>query len=179
MQGGEEDPQSTAHGVHAEGKMRKSSYTFFLLGAGRISNMSCTQHAYNSQTNLTDLNLSAHHLPPRQIGELEQLLSSQVAERERRTEELQTLQDEMDTAREEISFKEHRILALEMAVLKEKEQVASMEGEMQTLMDRYSLEVEKNTRLNSELQEGHSGREVGGISCHYTSPNRCKPVHYN
>ena len=30
----------------------------------------------------------------------------------------------------------------------------------QSLLDRMTVEVEKNMRLSSELQEGHSGKEV-------------------
>ena len=31
---------------------------------------------------------------------------------------------------------------------------------LQSLLDRMTVEVEKNMRLSSELQEGHSGKEV-------------------
>ena len=89
--------------------------------------------------------------------------------------------------REEVTFKDHRISELEQAVLKEKEHVTKIEGEvqvcvcvcregggqvivsvcvtvvnlpLQSLLDRMTVEVEKNMRLSSELQEGHSGKEV-------------------
>ena len=37
----------------------------------------------------------------------------------------------METIREEVTFKDHRISELEQAVLKEKEHVTKMEGEVQ------------------------------------------------
>ena len=51
-----------------------------------------------------------------------------------------------------MTFKEHRISEL----VREKGHV---EAEVQQLLDKLALEVEKNTRLSSELQEGHVGRE--------------------
>ena len=200
-----------------------------------------------------------------------------MAEHERRTEDLQNLQVELtscvacsipgqrivlhgvillqvevETVREEVTFKDHRMCEVEQAVLKEKERVATLEGEVQvcvcwegrgyhtkriecllflsllfsppllflffplllllsshhlflffpllllpppylllfpllllpppplissfssslsppllfllllpqSLLERMAVEVEKNMRLNSELQEGHSGKEV-------------------
>ena len=132
-------------------------------------------------------------LPPSQIGELEQLLSTSVLELERRTEELQNLQDEAETLREELTFKDHQISELEQAVLREKERASSLEGELQVgpqrnassvkeetnyrthsfshfsllsqvLLDKLTVEVEKNMRLSSELQEGHSGKQVHTLS---------------
>ena len=66
-----------------------------------------------------------------QIGELEQVLSSHVTEDERRTEDLQNLQDEVETLREELTFKEHQSGELEQAALKEKERTALLEAEVQ------------------------------------------------
>ena len=58
-----------------------------------------------------------------------------------------------------MTFKEHRISELEQAFVKEKGQVTSLESEVQQLLDKLALEVEKNTKLSSELQEGHVGKE--------------------
>ena len=58
-----------------------------------------------------------------------------------------------------MTFKEHRISELEQAFVREKGHVTSLEAEVQQLLDKLALEVEKNTRLSSELQEGHVGRE--------------------
>ena len=90
---------------------------------------------------------------------MEQLLSSREADYERATEELQNIEDEVDTLRNEITFKEHRISELEQAFVREKGQVTSLEAELQQLLDKLALEVEKNTKLSSELQEGHLGKE--------------------
>ncbi len=38
--------------------------------------------------------------------------------------------------------------------------VSAGEGEVQTLLDKLAMEVERNTRLSVELQEGHTGNEV-------------------
>ena len=65
----------------------------------------------------------------------------------------------MDTLRDEMTFKEHRISELEQAFVREKGQVTSLEAEVQQLLDKLALEVEKNTKLSSELQEGHLGKE--------------------
>ena len=90
---------------------------------------------------------------------MEQLLSSREADYERATEELQNIVDEVDTLRNEITFKEHRISELEQAFVREKGQITSLEAELQQLLDKLALEVEKNTKLSSELQEGHLGKE--------------------
>ena len=82
-----------------------------------------------------------------------------MADIERRTEELQTLQDEAETLREELTFKDHHVGELERAILKEKEQVGSLESEVQSLIDKLAFEVEKNTRLSSELQKGHHEKQ--------------------
>ena len=87
------------------------------------------------------------------------MLSSREADYERATEELQNIEDEVDTLRNEITFKEHRISELEQAFVREKGQVTSLEAELQQLLDKLALEVEKNTKLSSELQEGHLGKE--------------------
>ena len=50
---------------------------------------------------------------------------------------------------------------LEVALRKEKAQVSSQESEVQCLLEKLAHEVETNTRLSLELQEGHSGKEVG------------------
>ena len=94
-----------------------------------------------------------------QVGELEQLLSSREADYERATEELQNIEDEVDTLRDEMTFKEHRIGELEQAYVGEKGHVTSLEGEVQQLLDKLALEVEKNTKLSSELHEDHLGKE--------------------
>ena len=70
------------------------------------------------------------------------------------------MQDEVETLREELTFKDHRIVELEEAVKKEKEVASIHEGEMQSLLEKLTLEVGRNTRLSLELQEGHSGNEV-------------------
>ena len=90
---------------------------------------------------------------------MEQLLSSREADYERATEQLQNIEDEVDTLRNEITFKEHRISELEQAFVLEKGQVTSLGAELQQLLDKLALEVEKNTKLSSELQEGHFGKE--------------------
>ena len=90
---------------------------------------------------------------------MEQLLSSREADYERATEQLQNIEDEVDTLRNEITFKEHRISELEQTFIREKGQVTSLEAELQQLLDKLALEVEKNTKLSSELQEGHLGKE--------------------
>ena len=41
------------------------------------------------------------------------------------------LQVEVETVREEVTFKDHRICEMEQAVLKEKERVTALEGEVQ------------------------------------------------
>ena len=69
-------------------------------------------------------------------------------------------QDEAETLREELTFKDHRLLEMEEAVKREKEQVSLHEAEVQSLLDKLTLEVEKNTRLSLELQEGRNGSEV-------------------
>ena len=61
-----------------------------------------------------------------------------------------------------MTFKEHRIGELEAALKREKEQMSAQEGEMQGLLEKLAHEVETNTRLSMELQEGHNGKEVGG-----------------
>ena len=66
----------------------------------------------------------------------------------------------MDTLREEITFKEHRLCELEDALKREKALVSSQEGEIQNLLDKLALEVEGTTRLSLELQEGHNGKKV-------------------
>lgn len=62
--------------------------------------------------------------------------------------------------REELTFKDHRILEMEEVVKQEKEAVSAHEGEVQSLLDKLTLEVERNTRLSLELQEGNTGSEV-------------------
>ena len=44
-------------------------------------------------------------------------------------------QDEVETAREELTFKDHRISELELAVRKEKEHAAALENETQVSPD--------------------------------------------
>ena len=90
---------------------------------------------------------------------MEQLLSSREADYDRATEQLQNIEDEVDTLRDEMTFKEHRIREHEQAFVREKGHVTSLEGEVQQLLDKLALEVEKNTKLSSELQEGHVGKE--------------------
>lgn len=93
------------------------------------------------------------------MGELEQSLSSREADCDRTTEQLQNIEDEVETLQAEMTFKEHRISELEQAFVREKDQVSSLEVEVQQLLDKLALEVEKNTKLSSELQEGHVGKE--------------------
>ena len=69
-------------------------------------------------------------------------------------------QVETETLREELKFKEHRIEELEGVAKREKEHSSAQEGEMQSLLEKLAHEVETNTRLSHELQEGHSGKEV-------------------
>ena len=60
-----------------------------------------------------------------------------------------------------MTFKDHQISELEKAILRERERVVSLEGEAQALLEKLTVEVGKNTKLSSELQEGHSGKQVG------------------
>jgi len=69
-------------------------------------------------------------------------------------------QVETETLREDLKFKEHRIEELEGVVKREKDHSSSQEGEVQSLLEKLAHEVETNTRLSRELQEGHSGKEV-------------------
>ena len=66
-----------------------------------------------------------------QVGELEQRLSSRASEEEQQTQELQNLRDEVETLREEATFKDHCTSELEQAVLYEKERAAGLEVEVQ------------------------------------------------
>ena len=66
----------------------------------------------------------------------------------------------METLREELTFKDHRLLEMEGEVKREKETVCSHENEVQSLLDKLAVEVEKNTQLSLELQEGRNGSEV-------------------
>ena len=66
----------------------------------------------------------------------------------------------METLREELTFKDHRISELGEAVEREREQGAGLEKEVQSLLEKLACEVERNTRLSSELQEGSHGKEV-------------------
>ena len=66
----------------------------------------------------------------------------------------------METLREELTFKDHRISELEEALKKEKEAVSAHEVEVQSLLEKLTLEVERSTRLSLELQEGHTGNQV-------------------
>ena len=43
---------------------------------------------------------------------------------------------------------------------REREQGAGLEKEVQSLLEKLACEVERNTRLSSELQEGSHGKEV-------------------
>lgn len=72
------------------------------------------------------------------------------------------LQDEVETLREELTFKDHRLLEMEGEVKREREVVCSHENEVQSLLDKLAMEVEKNTQLSLELQEGSNGSEVRG-----------------
>ena len=90
---------------------------------------------------------------------MEQLLSSREADYERATEQLQNIEDEVETLRDEMTFKEHRISELERGFVVEKNQVTSLEVEVQQLLDKLALEVEKSKKLSSDLQEGHVGKE--------------------
>lgn len=87
------------------------------------------------------------------------MLSSREADYDRATEQLQNIEDEVATLRDEITFKEHRIDGLEQAFVAEKNRATSLETEVQQLLDKLALEIEKNTRLSCELQEGHIGKE--------------------
>ena len=44
--------------------------------------------------------------------------------------------------------------------MREKEQGGALEKEVQGLLEKLASEVEKNTRLSCELQEGSQGKEV-------------------
>lgn len=72
------------------------------------------------------------------------------------------MQDEAETLREELTFKDHRLLEMEEALKKEKEQVSVHVEEVQSVLDKLTMEVEKNTRLSLELQEGKNGSQVSG-----------------
>jgi chromosome segregation ATPase len=93
------------------------------------------------------------------IGELEQVVATNVADLERQTEDLQNMQDEVETGREELTFKSHRINDLEQALRQEKEHSTSLTAEMQCVLEKLTREVEKNTQLSSELQEGENGKQ--------------------
>lgn len=73
------------------------------------------------------------------------------------------MQDEAETLREELTFKDHRLLEMEEALKKEKEQVSLHVEEVQSVLDKLTLEVEKNTRLSLELQEGRNGSQVSEV----------------
>ncbi len=66
----------------------------------------------------------------------------------------------METIREELTFKDHRMSELAEAVSKEKEQSVTLEKEVQGLLEKLASEVEKNTTLSLELQEDSHGKEV-------------------
>ncbi len=66
----------------------------------------------------------------------------------------------METIREELTFKDHRMSELVETVSKEKEQGATLEKEVQGLLEKLASEVEKNTTLSLKLQEGSQGKEV-------------------
>ncbi len=66
----------------------------------------------------------------------------------------------METLREELTFKDHHVSELSSAVGREKEQWAALEKEVQGLLEKLATEVEKNTSLSSELQEGSLGKKV-------------------
>lgn len=95
-----------------------------------------------------------------QVGELEQSLSSREADYDRATEEVQNLEDEVATLRDEMALKEHRISELEQLYVTEKSRVVSLETEVQQLLDKLALETEKTTRLSYELQEGHVEKDM-------------------
>ena len=93
------------------------------------------------------------------------------------------VQDEVETGREELTFKSHRINDLEQALRREKEHTTSLTAEMQVhttyctylhnmvctavmcvcvcqgVLEKLAREVEKNTQLSSELQEGENGKQ--------------------
>jgi len=66
----------------------------------------------------------------------------------------------VETLREELTFKDHHISELEAAVSREKDSVVSLEREVQSALDQLASEVEKNTTLSSQLQEGSQEKEV-------------------
>ncbi|KAL5466847.1 hypothetical protein EMCRGX_G030998 [Ephydatia muelleri] len=92
-------------------------------------------------------------------ADVEEQMGAKISEFERVTEELQCLQDEVDTLREELTFKEHGCRELEQALGREKEHVVSLETEVQSLLDRLAVEVEKSTCLSAELKEGSAEKQ--------------------
>ena len=63
------------------------------------------------------------------IGELEQQMSAETAERKRALEELQVLQDELDTHRKEVVFKEHCLVERKEKLCEEKQAMRARETE--------------------------------------------------
>ncbi len=68
-------------------------------------------------------------------------------------EELRALRDKAETQKVEMTSKDRRNSELEQAVHRVK-------GEVQELLKELAVEVEKNAKLSSELQEERGGKQV-------------------
>ena len=67
------------------------------------------------------------------------------------------LKDEMVTLQERLTFKDLQISKLGEAVEREREQVVAQEKEVQSQL---ACEIERNTKLSSEMREVFRSREV-------------------
>jgi kinesin family protein 15 len=94
------------------------------------------------------------------VQELELGKSGMASEVERATEQLQSLQNELETLNDELSFKDDKLTEYTTLLQSEKHHSAVVEGELQTAMEKLSLEVEKNMKLNAQIETTGDSRKA-------------------
>ncbi|XP_065913181.1 kinesin-like protein KIF15-B isoform X2 [Dysidea avara] len=87
------------------------------------------------------------------MNSMEEALISINSEYERSTQALQSLQDELETLREEMIFKDDCLEKNEQNLTLEREHASKLETEIQTLADKLGVEIQKNENMSLQLQE--------------------------
>ncbi|XP_071509705.1 kinesin-like protein KIF15 [Diadema antillarum] len=94
-----------------------------------------------------------------QVVRLENELSTRLRELENGTEEKQQLQDAYNTLQAEFEFQQQREFELESRLRSRKEEIQTLQTEIQSHLEKIDVECEKNMRLTAELRQGDNTKQ--------------------
>ncbi|XP_065186569.1 kinesin-like protein KIF15 [Sycon ciliatum] len=94
-----------------------------------------------------------------EITRLEGEITEMQAEHETVVEDFQQIQNEMETMRAEASFKDSQLEEFAQQLARGRETIKCMEAEHQATMEKLASEVEKTTKLSSQLHDDDKNQE--------------------